>query len=41
MLVTVVGGRLRGEDARKGADVLAEGGGKAIIWRRQDTVLEI
>ena len=39
MLETVRGRHLRGAYAKKGVDVLAEGGGKVRIRRRQDVVL--
>ena len=41
VLETVLGRRLRGGDAKKGVDVLAEGGVKLIIQRRRDAVSAI
>ena len=40
-LETVWGRRLRGADANKDVDVLAEGGRELRIWRRRDAVLAI
>ena len=38
VLETLLGIRLRGEDEKKGVDVLSEGGVEVRIWRRRDAV---